>query len=86
MSNQTELNDSERADGKSRLNVGLGRTYTLIFYDERDFCNAVSPLVGAAYVNGDMAAKAINNCDFRQDHSFGKVKAEIMPNDKLRCE
>jgi len=53
------------------------KTFTLTFHDERDFCNTVSPIVGAVYVVGVDAAKAINTWSGKQYRSFGRVTAEI---------
>ena len=49
------------------------KQFTLTFTDERDFARAASVLLGAAYVSGDDAVRAINAMP--ADRSFGQVEA-----------
>lgn len=48
--------------------------WTLTFSDERDFCLAASPLIGAAYVVGLQAVERINTSPWGRK-TFGKVLA-----------
>lgn len=50
--------------------------YSLSYTDERDFCLAASPLIGAAYVIGNDAAERINKGPWGRK-TFGTVTATI---------
>lgn len=50
--------------------------YSLSYTDERDFCLAASPLIGAAYVIGNDAAERINKSPWGRK-TFGTVTATI---------
>lgn len=48
--------------------------WSIHYADERDFCLAASPLIGAAYTVGADAVRRLNNSAFGPRH-FGKVRA-----------
>lgn len=48
--------------------------WSIHYADERDFCLAASPLIGAAYVCGADAVKRLNNSPWGLRH-FGVVRA-----------
>lgn len=50
--------------------------YSLSYTDERDFCLAASPLIGATYVIGNDAAERINKSPWGRK-TFGTVTATI---------
>lgn len=62
----TQLAGQGRQDGQ--------QTWSIHYADERDFCLAASPLIGATYVVGKDAVKRLNESAWGRSH-FGKVSA-----------
>ena len=60
---------------RAALSTGrLGGEWAIFFSDERDFCLAASPIIGAAYVSGTDAVERLNTSAYGI-RRFGNVRA-----------